>query len=100
MFIIVELVVLVFGLYENGFLCLDYVCDVGLVDFLNMWLIVLDIEIECNDINVFVDDMLMLDCIVMLIDYIYYGSLGDDDCKGWLLCIDVMVYGFGFLFEL
>ncbi|MGT2434351.1 DUF2278 family protein [Cupriavidus basilensis] len=89
--IIADLAALAPGLHENGFPRLDYVRDAGLVDFPNMRPIALDTETERNDINALVDDMLMLDRNSPTpIDYIYHGSSGDDDRKGWPPRTDVM----------
>ncbi|MEW6315519.1 MAG: DUF2278 family protein [Pseudomonadota bacterium] len=94
-----DLTALAPGLHAGGFPRLDYLRDAGLVDFPNMRPIALDTETEHNDINALVDDMLNLDRTATPIDYVYHGSSGDDDRKGWPPRTDVKVYGFGFLFE-
>jgi len=94
-----DLAALAPGLHQSGFPRLDYVRDAGLVDFPTMRPIALDTATEHNDINALVDDMLALDRTATPIDYVYHGSSGDDDRKGWPPRTDVTVYGFGFLFE-
>lgn len=87
------------GLHQDGFPRIDYVRDTGMVDFPNMQPIALDTATEHNDINALVDTMLTLDRTAAPIDYVYHGSSGDDDRKGWPPRGDVTVYGFGYLFE-
>ena len=71
------------GLHQDGFPRIDYVRDAGMVDFPNMQPIALDTATEHNDINALVDTMLTLDRTAAPIDYVYHGSSGDDDRKGW-----------------
>ncbi|MGF6851690.1 DUF2278 family protein [Paraburkholderia sp. CI3] len=87
------------GLAQPGFPKLDYVHDPRLLELGSMRPIAFDTDDETNDINDVLDGMLQLDRSTEPVKYVYPGKSGDDLRKGWTSPQDVIVYGFGFLFE-
>lgn len=86
-------------LYQRDFPTLDYVHDSKLLDLSKMRPITVDTQNERSDINDLINRMLKLNMDRSPVDYEYHGKSGSDPRKGWSSDSNLMVYGFGFLFE-
>jgi uncharacterized protein YukJ len=90
---------LTLGLHQDNFPTLDYVHDAKLVELGRMRPIALDTATEKSDINDLLNKMLKLDTGKDPVDYEYNGKSGTEMRKAWAPSVDIIVYGFGFLFE-